>query len=187
MNYYCNRYGAALTACIALMLLPAAARAASSVDDATSGEAEVSKLKDITISYQLDPRLTRGLHMGDRWVSPPSYVRVGEVDQKALVVEARVRGLDHEGKVVDIRPEFATDNPQMLSVEPSKQRKVKGGEDPKAKAAQYTITVLRAGQGALRIATGEFAKVLLVKAVDKGTTLQIEISQLKPQTEERQP
>jgi hypothetical protein len=39
---------------------------------------------DIAVVFKLDPRLTAGLYMGDRWVSPPTYSTVHPGKQATL-------------------------------------------------------------------------------------------------------
>ena len=41
-------------------------------DTSSSSEA----LTTVQVFYKLDPRLTMGLHLGERWVSPPTYTIV---------------------------------------------------------------------------------------------------------------
>lgn len=73
-----------------------------------------SPLSDIQISLKLDPRLTRGLHMGDRWVSPPTYTRVGE--KAGCIVPIKVQGVDTQGKPVAITPEWRVNDAGMATV-----------------------------------------------------------------------
>ena len=117
-------------------------------------------LTGINVSFQLDPRLTRGLYMGDRWVSPPTYV--GAVGQDTVMVRAEV--LDAKGKPVGVSPEWVPADPDMVEVSPRQGKEVK-------------ITVRRAGQSTLRVASPGFSRELIIKAAGKGNALQVEISQ----------
>jgi hypothetical protein len=119
-------------------------------------------LTGITISFKLDPRLTRGLYMGDRWVSPPTYTRVGE--GKELTVDASVRGLDAKGRPENIRPTWAPSDPDMVAVTP--------GQDN-----QVSITVKRAGESSLMVTYGKALKKLDIKAVRQNGGLRVDISQ----------
>ena len=119
-------------------------------------------LTGITISFKLDPRLTRGLYMGDRWVSPATYTSVGE--EKELTVDARVRGLDSEGRPKNISPTWIPSDPDMVAVSPSRGNVVK-------------IIVHRAGQSRLKVVSPGFTKELSLKATYIGAAIHVEISQ----------
>lgn len=115
----------------------------------------------IRIAFRLDPRLTKGLYMGDRWVSPP-YSRVGEGMQ--VTIEARAEGLDQEGRALHAGLKWKPTDPEMVTVTPSEGKTV-------------TITVLRAGESKLRVSFERGSRELLVKGVEKGQALQVEISE----------
>lgn len=117
-------------------------------------------LTDIKVSFQLDPRLTRGLFMGERWVFPPTYVGAGGQD----TVMARAEGFDAKGKPVEISAEWVPADPEMVAVSPRQGKEVK-------------ITVRRAGQSTLNVASPGFSRELIIKATTKGNALQVEISQ----------
>ena len=126
-----------------------------------SGPAGVS-LTDIKVSFKLDPRVTRGMYMGDRWISPPTYIAVQ--DAKELTVEARSEVLDAKGKLTDINPAWTPSDPEMVTVSPSQGNEVK-------------ITVKRTGESTLKLASPGVSKELFIKAMDKGNGIQVEISQ----------
>ncbi len=123
-------------------------------------------VKDIRLSFKLDPRLTRSLHMGDRWVSPSVYIRVGE--GKEVTVEARVQAVDAKGKAVDVGAEWTPADPEMVTVT--------AAQGPKGRGRQFNITVRRAGETILKVASQDVTKELIVKATPKGSTIQVEIS-----------
>jgi hypothetical protein len=50
-------------------------------------------LTGIAISFKMDPRITRGMYMGDRWISPPTFTSTFQ-EGKETIVEARVHGVD---------------------------------------------------------------------------------------------
>ncbi len=85
----------------------------------------------------MDPRLTKGLYMGDRWISAPTYTGTAGQD----TVDARVRGVDADGATVAIRPQWVPADPEMVTVSPSQGNEVK-------------ITVKRAGESRLRVTSG---------------------------------
>ena len=116
---------------------------------------------DIKVSFKLDPRVTRGMYMGDRWISPPTYARIGE--GKECTVEARVEVLDANGKRVDISPEWIPADPEMVTVSPGQGK-------------EMNITVRRAGQSSLKVASPGFSKELIVKATYEGSTIKVEIT-----------
>ena len=125
------------------------------------GQAATS-VTNIQISFKLDPSITRGMYMGERWVSPPTYTAVQ--DGKEITVEASVQGLDAKGKPIDISPEWIPEDPKMVAVSPAKGRQVK-------------ITVRRTGQSGLKVAAQGFSRKLVVKATHLEGAIQVEISQ----------
>lgn len=118
-------------------------------------------ISDITVSFKLDPRLTKGLYMGERWVSPPTYT--GGQQGNEFTVEARAHGRA-KGGLVDISPRWIPSDPDMVAVSPGRGRDVK-------------ITVQRAGESTLEVASQEVSKKLSIKAWYQGNALQAEISQ----------
>ncbi len=109
------------------------------------------------VSFKLDPSLTRGMYMGDRWVSPPTYTT--SQPGKTSTIEARVEGLDK-----GISPTWTPSDPEMVMVAPQQGQKV-------------TITVLRAGQSNLKVASQGVSKTLSIKADYQNDDMQVEISQ----------
>jgi hypothetical protein len=120
----------------------------------------VAPLSDIQVSFKLDPRLTKSLYMGERWVSPPTYTGIQEGQ---FTVEARVDGVDTKGQAVDVSPEWTPADPTMVTVSPRRGK-------------QVTITVHRAGDTSLRVTSQEISTELSIKAWENGTALQAEIS-----------
>jgi FKBP-type peptidyl-prolyl cis-trans isomerase len=124
--------------------------------------AATSGLTGITVSFKVDPRLTRSLYMGDRWVSPPTYTRVGE--GKSVTVEARAHGRDTVGQAVNISATWTPTDPDMVTVTPNGSNEVR-------------ITVLRAGESSLQVTSEGVSKELAIRATDHGNTLQLDIAQ----------
>lgn len=119
-------------------------------------------LADISVSFKLDPRLTRGLYMGERWGSPATY---SGVQEGVFTVDARVQGLDVKGQPVDISPKWIPEDPKMVTVSPSQGNAVQ-------------ITVLRAGRTSLKVTSQGFSKILYIKAAPyQGRAILAEISQ----------
>jgi FKBP-type peptidyl-prolyl cis-trans isomerase FklB len=119
-------------------------------------------LANIEISYKVDPRLTKGLYMGDRWVSVPTYSGTAGQD----VVEVRVHGLDAKGAAAAIRAQWVPSDPEMVTVSPREGNEVK-------------VTVKRAGESRLTVTSQGLSKELAIKASQKGGAIQVEIARLE--------
>jgi hypothetical protein len=128
----------------------------------TSPPVASTALTDIKVAFKLDSRLTRGMYMGDRWVSPPTFTQVGE--GKEVTVEATAQGLDATGKPVKISPEWTPEDSGMVTVTPGQGDAVR-------------ITVQRAGQSQLKVVSSGVSTELQIKATYQGDTIQVEISQ----------
>jgi hypothetical protein len=115
----------ALAAFIAVLPAGVANAAREAADPATASVAAIK------VSFKLDPRITRGMYMGDRWVSPPTYTAAAQAG-KEITIDARVEGLDPGGKLKASTPSWIAEDPDMVLVSPDKGR-------------QVTITVRRAG------------------------------------------
>lgn len=124
---------------------------------------EAAALKGIQVSFQLDPRITRGQYLGERWISPPTYVRVQE-GQKPLTVPAKAMGLDAKGAQVKINPTWKPGNTQLVKVSPPQGNSVE-------------LTILKEGQSDLTVTAGGVSKKLSIKAVRLQGSLQVDISQ----------
>lgn len=125
-----------------------------------AGPAAVS-VTDIKVSFKLDPRLTRGLYMGERWVSPPTYIGASGQD----TIEARALGIDDKGRPVNIRTEWIPIDPEMVTITPGRGNEVR-------------ITVRRAGESSLKVAAPGFSRELAIKARSyMGNSILVEISQ----------
>ena len=138
------------------MILPLAALSAS--QEAASPDA--ASVTDMEFSFKLDPRVTQGVYMGERWVSPSKYsgVQTGET----FTVEAKAEGVDGRGKVTDISPTWTPSDPDMVGVSPAEGHKVE-------------ITVRRAGESTLNVSSQGFSKKLLIKATYGDNTIQVDI------------
>jgi len=135
------------------------ARAQGSQDKSVGATARA--LGAINISVKRDPRISKGLYMGDRWLELP-YTQVGQ--GKQVTVEARAEGLADEGKPVRIAPQWIPADPEMITVTPSQGKEV-------------TITVLRPGESSIEVSSQGVSRQLGVKADYTGETLQVRISQ----------
>lgn len=122
-------------------------------------------LRGIDVSYKLDPRLTRGLYMGDRWVSPPVF-RLNPPGNRASV-EVRVEGVDASGQRRAIRPRWSTPDAPSVTVMP-------------AEGSEVRIVVEGAGERRLRVSADGVSKDLFVRAAEKGDAISVEILQVPP-------
>jgi hypothetical protein len=114
----------------------------------------------IKISFKLDPRLTKSLHMGTRWVSPPTYV--GTHDGNLFTVQARADG-EAAGRAIR-DPSWLPAEPDMVAVTPDNGREVE-------------IAVLREGRSTLTVAEGSVSRTVTVNAVQRDGVWQVDISQ----------
>jgi hypothetical protein len=128
---------------------------------AAGAAAATAALADIKVTFKLDPRLTRGMYMGDRWVSLPTYTRIQEPG-KPLTVDARVEGRDAKGQPMSINPEWLPSDPGMVDVAP-------------APGGMANITVKHAGESRLKIAAGDVYRELHIRAKSENDALQVEI------------
>lgn len=134
---------------------PAAARAPEARPPAPGG---VGRLK---VSFRLDPALTRGLHMGERWVSPPRFVATR--DGQLVTIPARASGADASGRAFR-NPIWRPAAPDVLAVSRDQGRQVE-------------LTVLRPGESELTVSEGGATKTLLVRAEQQADRWQVEITQ----------
>jgi FKBP-type peptidyl-prolyl cis-trans isomerase len=116
----------------------------------------------IKVAFKLDPRLTQGLYMGERWVSPPKYNRAGTAERVA--VEARAAGVDAMGRPKNITPTWTSADREIVTVTPNA-------------GSAVTITVHRAGETSLRVSADGISKELAIKAVSQNNVMQVEIEQ----------
>jgi hypothetical protein len=112
------------------------------------------------VAFQLDSRLTKGLHMGARWVSPSTYI--GTHDGSLFTVQARARGAGAAGAIRD--PTWLPAEPDMVAVTPDR-------------GSQVEIAVLREGRSTLTVAEGDVSKTLTVNAVHRDGVWRVDISQ----------
>lgn len=119
-------------------------------------------LAGIQVSFKLDPRLTKSLYMGDRWVSPPIYTRIQE--GKSITVEIRAVGLDARGRSHNIKPEWIASDPEMVNITARQGNEVR-------------ILVQRDGESTLRVTSEGISKHLDIKAVYTEKTIRVEIIQ----------
>jgi len=120
-------------------------------------------LTGIAVSFKMDPRITRGMYMGDRWISPPTYTSTFQ-EGKETTVEARVHGVDAKKNKMKIKPKWTPSDPEMVTVTPGE------GSDVK-------IAVKRAGKSTLNVAAPGVSKEFSIKATEEGDAIRVEITQ----------
>jgi hypothetical protein len=114
----------------------------------------------VDFSFQLDPRLTGGLHMGRRWVSPRTYSRTG--DRGGVVVEAKAK-LAGRG-AGGARVAWAASEPDMVDVSPREGDEVR-------------LTVIRPGESTVTARAGGASGTLIIRAVEvRGGALRVDIA-----------
>jgi len=128
--------------------------------DGSAPSAPSPALGGIEVTFKVDPRIARGLYMGDRWISPP-YLRVGEGEQ--VTVEARAYVLDAAGGPTTIAPTWRSFDPGMVTVTP-------------ATGNEVSITVKRGGESRLQIAGPGASTELVIRAAYPNGVIQVEIS-----------
>lgn len=158
---------AASTLCLLLVVTgPSRSHAGppQSASRASEPEAAPAVLTKIDVSFKLDPRLTQGLYMGERWTSPPTH----SVSQPAWPanVDASVRGTDATGRPVRIQPRWASSDPEIVAVTPPEG------------ASAVTIAVLRPGEARLRVTAGGRSKELTIHAIQNEKDVLVEIAQV---------
>jgi hypothetical protein len=120
---------------------------------------------DLRVSFALDPLLTRGIHMGERWVSPPTFMNVRQAGP-AATLRARAGEVDARGRTMreTLEARWIPSDPDMVSVRP-------------AAPGEVTIVVHRPGESELRVVAGDRAAVLTVRSVVDGDAVQAIVSQ----------
>jgi FKBP-type peptidyl-prolyl cis-trans isomerase FklB len=116
----------------------------------------------IVVSFKLDPRIATGNYGGERWVSPPTYTKVGE--GKICKIEARLEALDTHGRRLGLSSKWTAADPEMVTITPGEGK-------------QVTMTVQRAGETSVRVTSEGASKELTVKAAYRNNVLQADISQ----------
>jgi hypothetical protein len=115
----------------------------------------------VDVSFKLDPRLTSGLHMGARWVSPRTYTRTG--DLRNVTVEARARVVGGAPGKSRARTAWRVSQPDMVEISPDE------GE-------QVRITVWRPGESRVTVNAGSASETLTVKAAEVHGALRVDIA-----------
>ena len=149
---------------LALAVSVSNARGQDAVVPATTGATVrvVPSPAAIRVVFKLDSRLTTGLYMGERWVSPSTHsaFQVG----KSVTVDARASGVDARGRPAKISARWIAADPETVTVTPGEGNEVK-------------ITIHRAGESLVQVTSHGLTKTLVVKAVQQDQVMRVEIAQ----------
>ena len=116
----------------------------------------------LLVSFKMDPRLATGTYGAiDRWVSGPTYTRVG--DGQTCTVETRVQGRDETGALKSLIAKWTSANPEMVKVTPSEGSEIK-------------ILVQRPGETSVRVTSEGVSKELAIKAAYRNNVRQVDIA-----------
>ena len=117
---------------------------------------------EIAVAFRLDPDLTRGLFLGERWVSPPSFFFAQPGSQ--YVTQGKAQYVDAFGERVDVAADWATSVPDMIALTPHA-------------SGDATIVVSRPGDGEFTVATRYGTKRVQVHALQVGDGMQVDFRQ----------
>jgi len=118
----------------------------------------------IKVAFKLDSRLTQGMYMGERWVSPATYTSTLQTGDE-ITLQARAHGLNTMGRrMAAIDPEWIATDPDRVTVSPGRGHEVK-------------ITVKGAGESSVQVAFGAVSKTLSIKSAYRGGAIGAQVSQ----------
>ncbi len=123
----------------------------------------VPRKEEFVVAFRLDSTLTRGMYLGDRWVSPERYhfAQPGDI----YVVQAKMQRVDPRSERNDIVSTFDALDKTMIDVAP-------GG-----KPNEWTLVVMKPGTSRVIAKSGEHTRVLDVRAREVNGGMQVEINQ----------
>ena len=120
-------------------------------------------LVGLSISFKLDPRLSGPTYGGERWIQPQTFTSALQ-EGTVATVDVKVRGVGTRGESIAIVPVWTPEDPEMVTVIPGSR-------------GEFRITVRRAGESRLKVASRGITKDLIVRAKYSGNAVQVEISQ----------
>lgn len=151
-------------------ILPAASATSSAVQPSASAAKPARTLSTerperLTVALRLDPSLTQGMFMGDRWVSPPEFyfAQPGSV----FVVQAKAQHRDGRGERHDFTGNWNATNPRMVEIQRNAQ--------PDARTV--TLAIRQPGDSDVTVSAGGETVVLHVHAVQLADSIQVHIRQ----------
>ncbi len=112
----------------------------------------ITNIENIGVYFKLDPRLTRSLSMGERWVSPETFTSVLQVGKQATV-QAKTVGLDRNERVMlkRLKAQWVATNPDLVKISATE------GEE-------ITITTLQPGESKLIVTANGVSRILTIKS-----------------------
>ena len=115
----------------------------------------------LTVALRLDPTLTQGLFMGDRWVAPADFyfAQPGTV----FVVQAKAQHRDGRGERHDFAGSWNATNPRMVAIQ----------RDARA----VTLEIRQPGDSDITVSAAGQTLVLHVHAVQLADSIQVHIRQ----------
>ena len=143
-------------------LRPAAISTVESPAFSGSAQQPAGQTSQMIVTFRLDPAVTRGLYLGDRWVSPSTFHFAQPGTQ--YVVQAKLQSVDAQDDRVDLSADWSTDDPEMIAIERHDHGAV-------------TIVIRRAGEGRLFVSAGGTRKVLQVNARQTEDAMDVRIVQ----------
>lgn len=129
-------------------------------------DTQAAALTNIKVAFKHETPPTHGGYAtGKRWVSPPTYTASVPNTGKMLTVEVKANGFDTKGRPINgTRLEWKSSDPDMVMVSPSAGPSVK-------------ITVQRAGESTVQVASAGVSRTLSIKATKNGKSLSAVITQ----------
>jgi len=116
----------------------------------------------VAVAFRLDPDLTRGLFLGERWVSPPSFFFAQPGSQ--YVAQGKAQYVDAFGERADVAADWATSVPDMIAL-------------TRHGSGDATIVVRRPGDGEFTVATRYGTRHVQVHARQVGDGMQVDFRQ----------
>ena len=115
----------------------------------------------LKVAFQLDPALTQGLYLGQRWVHPPTFdfVQPGV----AFVVRAKAQRVDSASERQDVSGDWAASNPEMVAIDRG--------------PGEVTLTIREAGDSELVVQAAGERNVLRVHAEQRPDAMRVRITQ----------
>lgn len=159
-------FAAATRTRVPLMMMASAAPALDAAqaapDTPATPQQPIARKPQFVVAFLLDPSLTRGIFMGDRWVSPPSYFFAQQGLQ--YVVQAKAQLIDTRGEHIDVPAEWAPSDPGMVAIN-------------RGTTGAVTIVVTRPGDSNLAVSMGNGVKTLHIHANQVADGMQVRITQ----------
>ncbi|MFL6593342.1 MAG: hypothetical protein ACJ8GK_11635 [Luteimonas sp.] len=122
----------------------------------------VQRKAKVAVAFKLDPELTRGMFLGERWVSPPSFLFAQPGLQ--YIAQGKAQYVDAAGERADVPADWATSVPDMIALTPHA-------------SGDATIVVRNPGDGEFTVATRYGTKRVQVHARQVGDGMQVDFRQ----------